>query len=206
MEANVVEVQQRSSFGKGTARKLRREGLIPAIAYSNGDDPVHLGVDPKKLMQMLRRKGRNTLLQLRTNGGGDDLMVMIKEVQRHPVSNTPLHADFLQVDINQPITRAIRLNFVGRPIGLQFGGIADVVRRTIEMSMLPADIPAEVEVDVSKLDVGDSLHIGDVLLPPGCTISEETKKYTILNVSAPKSEASPTEEEEEEEEVAVVAE
>lgn len=199
MESNIIEVRQRSQYGKGVARKLRREGRIPAIAYGFGNDPVHVDVNPKQLMQTLRRKGRNTLMQLKLDSGGEDLMVMIKEIQRHPVTNNPMHADFLQVDVNQPVTREIPLNFVGRPIGLQYGGIADVVRRTVEMSMLPADIPTHVDVDVSKLDVGDSLHVSDVVLPEGCSISEENMKYTILNISTPKTDAKASDEEDEDE-------
>lgn len=198
MESNIIEVRQRTEYGKGMARKLRREGRIPAIAYAGGDAPVHIDLNPKDLLQMLRRKGRNTLMQLKVDTGGDDLMVMIKDIQRHPVTSSPLHADFLQIDVSQPVTREIPLNFVGRPIGMQYGGIADVVRRTIEMSMLPADIPLQVDVDVTKLDLGDALHIGDVELPPGCSISEETEKYTILTISAPKAEAAPSDEEDEE--------
>ncbi len=185
METNTLSVRERSNMGKSYARKLRRSGQAPAIAYIGGNDPIHFELTPGPLLKILRDKGKNTLLTLTFDGGSvEDQTVMLRELQRDPVSRDILHADFALVDVNEPVNVSVKLSYDGRPIGMVQGGVADVIRRDINVRCLPADIPRVIHVDVTGLGLNQALHVGDVALPEGVEFVDDVK-LTLVTITAP---------------------
>ena len=198
MELNVLSVRERTKLGKGVARKLRRAGRAPAVAYAGGKQPIHFELDPSVLMKTLRKHGKNTVLQLQFEGGTHPPQtVMVHDLQRDPITRAVLHADFILIDLDKPVKVRVRLNYEGRPIGIQMGGIADVVRRDLEIECLPHQIPQEIKVDVTNLGLNEVLHISDIELPPGVKAAEDPR-YTLLTISSPVEDEEKSEEEEEE--------
>ncbi len=190
---------KREKFGKEEARRLRKNGKAPAVAYSGGKEPLHFSFDPKELIKTLTKKGRNTLLKLNfEDGENGSFVVMLRELQKDPISRDILHADFMMIEMDKPIRVKVPIKYIGRPIGLQKGGLAEVARRELEIECLPGQIPTEIKIEVSHLDINDVLHVGDVKLPEGVR-STEDPKYTLVTILAPEEESSGEEEESEEE-------
>ena len=166
MEA-VLDAVTRNTKGKNEARRLRAAGKIPATLYGAqkaGDKPApeSVAVDPKPLMRILHSaSGLNTLISLKLQGG--DARVLVKNVQLDPITNHLLHADFYRVNMDRKITVTVPVVLKGESRGVkQDGGVLDFVHREIEVETLPANIPDSIEVDVTDLGIGDSVHVRDV--------------------------------------------
>jgi large subunit ribosomal protein L25 len=164
----VLDAVKRHTKGKNEARRLRAAGKIPATLYGAqkaGDQPApeSVAVDPKPLMRILHSaSGLNTLINLKLAGGGES-RVLVKNVQFDPLSNHPLHADFYRVNMDRRITVTVPVVLKGESRGVkQDGGVLDFVHREIEVETLPANIPDSIEVDVTELGIGDSIHVRDV--------------------------------------------
>jgi large subunit ribosomal protein L25 len=164
----VLDAVKRSTRGKNEARRLRAAGKIPATLYGAqkaGDKPVpeSVAVDPKPFLRILHSaSGLNTLITLKVQGGAD-ARVLVKNVQLDPISNHPLHADFYRVNMDRKILVTVPVVLRGESRGVkQDGGVLDFVHREIEVEVLPANIPDSIEVDVSDLGIGDSIHVRDV--------------------------------------------
>ena len=205
-------VELREEHGKGVARKLRAAGRIPAVCYRRNAEPVPISLDPKELDRLLRNasSGINTLIDLKVTGGGDfdGRQVLVKELQRDPISGAYLHADLYAVDLQQKIHVSVPINLEGTPIGVSLGGgLLDYATREIDVECLPNAIPEEFTIDVSELEVGQSLHVRDIVVPEGVEILNDPE-VTVMSVVAPLAieEEAPAEEEEEGEEGAVDAE
>lgn len=211
MERLVLTAELREGTGKGVARKLRAKGLIPAILYGPRTKPIPLIVSRKELSKALRTEaGGNVLIDLEIKDG--DLptrkVVMLKEVQYDYLGKEILHTDFYEVAMDVMITVEVPIHLVGRPEGAKLGGILDQIRRVVEIQCLPGDIPNSIEVDVSSLKIGDSLHISDIKFEKGKILTDPGE--TIATVLAPiveekkveevAAEAAPAEEEKEEKE------
>jgi large subunit ribosomal protein L25 len=164
----VLDAVKRNTKGKNEARRLRAAGRIPATLYGAqkaGDQPApeSVAVDPKPLMRILHSaSGLNTLINLKLQGGGAS-RVLVKNVQLDPISHHPLHADFYRVNMDRKITVTVPVVLRGESRGVkQDGGVLDFVHREIEVEVLPANIPDKIEVDVTDLGIGDSVHVRDV--------------------------------------------
>lgn len=195
-------VELRESQGKGVARKLRAVGRIPGICYRRNAESISISLDPKRLDRLLRKasSGINTLIDLQVAGGGDfdGRQVLVKEIQRHPISGVYLHADLYAVDLMQTIHVSIPVHFKGSAIGVTLGGgILDHATRELDVECLPNAIPEEFAVDVSALEIGDSIHVRDLVVPAGVEILNDPD-VSIVSVVAPaiSEEAAPAEEEE----------
>jgi large subunit ribosomal protein L25 len=191
---NVLSAETRSGSGKGFNRKLRVAGRIPAVVYGKGRDAQPVTLDPKALDTLLHQSGAglNTLIDLSVAGRTDT--VLVKELQRHPVHGAFLHVDFYRVDLTQKITVSIPIHFVGKAKGVEFGGILDHPLRELEVECLPRAIPEFVEVDVSALEVGDSIHVSDLRLPEGVEVKTEgTLPVASVVLPAAEVEATPVE-------------
>lgn len=198
-------VELREEHGKGVARKLRAAGRIPAVCYRRNAEPVPVSLDPKELDRLLRNasSGINTLIDLKVTGGGDfdGRQVLVKELQRDPISGAYLHADLYAVDLQQKIHVSVPINLEGTPIGVSLGGgLLDYATREIDVECLPNAIPEEFTIDVSELEVGQSLHVRDIVVPEGVEILNDPD-VTVMSVVAPLAieEEAPAEEEEGEE-------
>jgi large subunit ribosomal protein L25 len=185
------------------ARKLRAAGRIPGICYRPNAESVAVSLDPSELDRLIRTasSGINTLIDLKVAGGGDfdGRQVLIKDLQRDPISGAFLHADLYAVDLKQTIHISIPVQLKGTPIGVTLGGgILDHATRELDVECLPDAIPEELAVDVSELEVGDSLHVRDIKVLEGVEILNDPD-VSIVSVVAPAvvEEEAPAEEEEE---------
>jgi large subunit ribosomal protein L25 len=190
---NELSVEVREATGKGVARKLRAAGRIPGICYGHKEtQPISL--DPVALDGLIRRSatGMNTLIDLKVDGGGtfDGKKVLLKEMQRDPVSDAPLHADAHTVDVAVPVRAS------GTATGVTMGGILDQVLREIHLECLPDSIPGEIVTDVTNLELGMAIHVRDLELPEGVKLLSDGD-LSVLSIVAPKAveEEAPAEEE-----------
>jgi large subunit ribosomal protein L25 len=191
---NVLSAEARAATGKGANRKLRVSGRIPAVIYGKGRDSQSVALDPVALEKLLHQSGAglNTLIDLSVAGRTDT--VLVKELQRHPVHGKYLHVDFFQVDLTQKITVSVPIHFTGKARGVEFGGILDHPLRELEVECLPRAIPEFVEVDVSALEIGQSIHVSDLRLPEGVEVkTDPTLPVASVVLPAAEVEAAPVE-------------
>jgi large subunit ribosomal protein L25 len=191
-----LAVEPRTATGKGHARKLRAKGRIPAICYSPGSGATQIQLDPHALDRLLHKSsaGMNTLIDL-SGGGLDGKVVLVKELQRDPVSSSLLHADLFAVDVDKPIEVKVPVRIVGTPTGVTFGGgILDFPLREIEVLCLPRAIPEDLPIEVGNLQVGDSIHVRDIPLPAGIELVSDAD-LSVVSVVLPskEEEAAPVE-------------
>ncbi len=193
MEQRVLEVVLRTVRGKEGARRIRREGKIPAVLYGRKTPTFHLAVKPEELQKILTSGAReNTLIGLKVNGPGSEKVgspvVMLKDLQVHPLSRSYLHADFYAVAMDEKIEVDIPIRLVGKAEGVKTGGIQQQAMREIRVRCLPSEIPEFLEVDVSALQIGDSIHVRDLAPPEKFEIVTD-KNITLASVVPPISEA-----------------
>jgi len=190
--SSLLEAHIRPQAGKGASRKLRAQSLIPAVVYGKHlKEALHISVDPvavRKAVQTPRKL--NTVLTLSLNDGTTHL-VLLKDTQRHPVSDKLLHVDFLSVRENEPVKVHAPIVLVGKPQGVVDGGILSQQRRSLEVWALPASIPEQIEVDVSHLKIAQVLHVNDISMPEGVT-HKSNVNFTIATISAPDADAPTT--------------
>jgi large subunit ribosomal protein L25 len=179
----------RERRGKGGARSTRREGRLPGVLYGQGES-IHLSVDRKEFLKALQdAAGENVIFDV-TLPGKQPLKSIAREIQHDPVSRTAIHVDFQHIDMSAKINVSVAVHVVGDPEGVRnFGGILEHVSRELEVSCLPANIPSHIEIDVSNLMVGDSIHVSD-LTPENYEFLEDPGK-AIAQVAAPTVEREP---------------
>lgn len=187
-QTSTLEAKQREASGKGAARKLRAQKLIPGVVYSRHmKAPLHIAVDPLAVRKAINTPRRfNTLISLKIEGGTDQL-VLVKDFQADPVTRVLLHADFLGVKEDEQVKVNVPVELVGKAEGVVAGGILEQKRRDIEVWALPGSIPERIEVDVTHLKVTQALHSDEIKLPAGLTL-KTTVNYTIAVVTAPDAE------------------
>ncbi len=197
MEQINLAAQVRKTTGNGPARELRREGRIPAILYGPKTDPIMLSVDNKELEQIVKKSSiGSVLLKLEIkNGQTSARSAMVKELQTHPVTGQFLHVDFYEVDLTRKINAMVPVTVTGKSQGVEDGGILQIVRRELEVFCLPTAIPEAIEVDISELEIGDSIHVQEIALPSDVELPEDID-FTVITVLAPKVEVEAVEEEE----------
>lgn len=185
-----LEVELRDPKGKGGARKLRASGRIPGVLYGHGKASTCVSLDPHVLTRLLKTSdaGMNTLIDVTIAGekAGGERVVLVKEFQRDPVRGEPLHVDLYQVDLTSTVEVEIPIHLVGRPRGVELdGGILDHSLRELEIACLPRAIPESIEVDVTDLGIGDTLHVSDLSLPEGVELLSEPG-LSVASVVAPR--------------------
>ncbi|MBL8950803.1 MAG: 50S ribosomal protein L25/general stress protein Ctc [Myxococcaceae bacterium] len=183
----VLEAKAREGSGKGSARKTRAAGQIPAVVYGRHlEKPLSISVDPKAVKAAVQTNKRlNTIISLKLGSGSH--MVLLKDYQQDPVTRELLHADFIDVKENEQVKVKVPLQLVGRAEGQAEGGILTQMRRELEVWALPAAIPEKIDVDVTSLKISHSLHVNDLKLPAGITIKSQVN-YTLAVVTAPEAE------------------
>jgi large subunit ribosomal protein L25 len=195
-----LDSKKRTMTGKGSARKLRSAGRLPVILYGPETSPIMLSLDYKQLQKILRGKSAENIifdLKIDSNGANQSLRVMIKEIQKDPVTRDYLHVDFYEISMEKELEVDIPVYLVNTPIGVSEGGILEHIRRELKISCMPKNLVDKIEIDVSGLAIGQSLHIEDIDLPPGLK-SIEDRDLTIATVGAPTIEEEVEEEIEEE--------
>lgn len=192
MEVGKLTVELREGTGKGVSRKLRRSGKVPGVCYGVGlERPLDITLDPKALSASLDpEKGRNTVIDLTVKGDSAEHRVtaMLWEYQTHPIKRDVLHVDLVAIDPDKEVEVSVPVEFSGRAAGLVDGGQLHIVRRQIPVRCRPADIPVKLTLDVSPLDVGETLHISDIGFPAGVAPAVSTS-LSLVSCQAPKAEA-----------------
>ncbi|MDO5528614.1 MAG: 50S ribosomal protein L25/general stress protein Ctc [Paracoccus sp. (in: a-proteobacteria)] len=178
--------EARTGTGKGAARQARREGKVPGIVYGDGKDPMPVAFNFNELLTKLRA-GRfmSTLWNLKVEGE-DDVRVICRAVQKDVVKDLPSHIDFMRLRRNSKINLYIPVEFTGEDKcpGLRKGGTLVTVRPEVELIVTAGDIPASITVDLEGLNIGDTIHIGDVKLPEGARPTVD-RNFVIANIAAP---------------------
>ncbi|MDX2096050.1 MAG: 50S ribosomal protein L25/general stress protein Ctc [Alphaproteobacteria bacterium] len=179
-----LNAEPRPVAGKGAARAARRAGQVPVVVYGNGKGNVSLNVEARAIANEYFRGGfMNKIVALKS--GGKDIFAIPREVQLNPVSDKIEHADFLAVDDKSVVKVWVPVHFVGteKSVGLKRGGVLNVVAHRVELLAPVASIPAAIEVDVSALEIGSSVHIGNLVLPKGVVPASKRTNLTIASIA-----------------------
>ena len=200
-EVETVPASPRESAGKGSARQARRDGLVPAVIYGNKEEPIVLTLERRVLNKELNNpQFYIQLVDIEIDGTKH--RVLPRDVQFHPVSDAPMHVDFLRFDPNRKITAAVPVAFEGESEspGLKGGGVLNVVRYEVEVLCTADNIPPELILHLAGLEVGDSLHASSISLPEGVEFVISDRDFTIATIAAPTVIVEETTEDEEDEE------
>ena len=199
METIEIPIELRDASDKRAAGRLRRSGNLPGVFYGPKAAAVPLQVNKREILNSISDLGGSHLIRMKsTSSALQGKVALIKEVQVHPVTGQILHLDFYEVDLEQKLTVKVPLHFVGKSEGVVKGGILQPVVREVQVECLPSDIPPSLDVDVTPLDIGDTLHLSTLPMPEGVVAIYDTD-FTLVTVVAP------TVEEAKPEEVAAVA-
>lgn len=199
MEFIKLKADTREKTGKGPGRTLRRNGQIPAVLYGPKMETTMISVLTNELQKVCQdSKTPQVFVNLSVDQASDHRYAMLKELQTDPLSGNYLHADFYEVDMEKKISVMVPIVATGKSIGVENGGILQTVRHELEVSCHPVDVPENIEIDVSSLDMGDSVHIEDVNVSDKLELLYDVN-FTVLACVAPKGMTLAGEEEEEEE-------
>jgi len=177
---------ERTGTGKGAARQARRDGMVPGIVFGGDTDPTPINLPFNKLLKMLRAgRFKSTLFNMKIEGH-EDVRVICRDVQRHIVKDLPTHVDFMRLKRATKINLFIPVEVVGEDVspGLKKGGVLTLVRPEVELIVTAGDIPNNITIDVSEVEIGDSVTISSVKLPSGSKATIE-RDFVIANISAP---------------------
>jgi large subunit ribosomal protein L25 len=176
----------RDNGGKGVARSLRSTGRIPAVIYGHGRDPQPLSIDTRELEKLLSHiSAENTVIDLNVDGRSS--RTLIREIQRHPFKRQILHVDFQELVAGEKVIVRVPVILMGVPAGVRMdGGVLDQTLRELEVEVDPANIPNHIEVDVTELHIGSSVHVSDITLPEGVEVVGD-EDASVCVVSAPRA-------------------
>ena len=198
MEIFDLKTTRRNTFGKNSARALRRQDLIPAVLYGPKRESMPLTMSPFDLDKIYKTTGSERVLLnlVIENGDIQNATVIVKEVQATPVTGQYLHIDFYEISLDEEIVVNVPIELVGKSKGVERGGFLQVVRHELAISCLPTDMPDKIEVDVGRLDIGDSIHIGDIDLVGTKIRLLADSGLTVVTLAAPTVEEEKVPEEE----------
>ncbi|RNJ62949.1 MAG: 50S ribosomal protein L25/general stress protein Ctc [Porphyrobacter sp. IPPAS B-1204] len=185
-EALNLPAEARERAGKGASRAIRREGRTPAVIYGGKEEPTMIHVEQKELVRLLNTGHfMNSIVNIEI--GGKTIRTLPKDVAFHPVTDRPLHVDFLRMTGDSMVEVQVPVVFVNEDAspGLKKGGVLNIVRHELELLCPNADIPDEIEIDVTGKDVGDAIHISEVTLPKGLKSVITDRDFTIATLVAP---------------------
>ncbi len=180
-------VEARETTGKGAARRLRQRGLVPGVVYGGGRGATPIAFEVAKFERLLAtsHSGVNTLIDLTGGSAASGRTVIAKELQREAVRGRITHVDFYEIDLKTKIEVEVPIHLTGTPLGVVNGGVLDQQLREIEIMCLPNAIPDSIEVDVSGMDLGSTLHVADLVIPAGVDVKSESD-LTVATVLIPR--------------------
>lgn len=181
-----LPAEARDRVGKGASRALRRDGRVPAVVYGGNEEPLSVHVEEKELVrQLMTGHFFNSIVEIEVNGA--TVRTLPKDVAFHPVNDRPLHADFLRLSADAKVHVEVPVLFINEAAspGLKKGGVLNIVRHELELVCEPSLIPDDIEIDVTGLEVGASIHISHVKLPAGVTPAITDRDFTIATIVAP---------------------
>ncbi len=187
MEIIKIQAQSRQGHGKGPAKRLRREGLIPAVAYSKGQPAESLSVAPKSIELALKSThGKNAVIELDVEGK-KQMTVMLREHTYHPLTRELFHADFVHVKLGEPVDVVVPLTTSGKAAGITAGGTLRIVYRTLPIRCAPEAIPVKIDHDITALGLNEAVKASALKLPAGVTV-RLADDQTVINIVAPEKE------------------
>ncbi len=181
-----LAAEPRERAGKGAARATRRAGRVPAVIYGNKETPVMISIDPIDLMHQLRGGGFfSSVYEIEAEGAKH--RVLPRDLQVHPVTDQPIHVDFMRFSKTTRLVVEVPVHFIGEEEcpGLRQGGVLNVVRHEIEMRASPDSIPEFIEVNLAGFEIGDSVHISTVKLPDDIELTITDRDFTVATIAAP---------------------
>ena len=198
----ILKAEERARTGSGVLKQMRREGYIPSVVYGGGSDVKNVKVHAKTFRDMLNHAASDSILVTLDLDNSDTQLAFLQDVQHNALSGEILHVDFLAVNQDTSITANIPLELAGEPEGVSLGGQLEQMLHSLEISCLPKDLPENIEADVSALDIGDSINIGDVAFPEGVvpTLGEDVVVALVAKARTAESEEEEVEGTEEAEE------
>ncbi|WP_462267582.1 50S ribosomal protein L25/general stress protein Ctc [Desulfobacter sp.] len=204
MELIELSVAKREATGKGAARRLRADKAIPGIVYGAKKEPVKVSIDVTAFDKVIRENGTTGLFFNLDIKGDTGRSVMLKDFQMDPFSLHYMHIDFHEIDMDETVSVVVPIETEGESVGVKEGGMLQIIRRDLEVICKPKDTPESVKLDISKLDVGDGIHVADIDLGSEIEIPFDTN-FTVVTIVPPES-ISDEEELEEDAEIGEVAE
>ena len=194
MEQVTLRADARTERGTRPAKRLRREGLVPAIVYGRDFDATSVAVNYRELRAALTTEaGLNALINLEM--GGKKVLTVARELQRHPVRGDIIHLDLVRISLTEAIQADVNIDYIGTPIGvIRDLGIVETIRTSVLVEALPTDVPSSIELEIGHLEIGDSLNVSDLTAGEGVTIVEDLD-HTLVTVQAPRIEEEPVVEE-----------
>lgn len=197
-----VNATSRSVFGKGASRRLRRDNLVPAIVYGDGKDPEAIQLKHNEVIKHLESEAFYSQLLSLSVDGAEPVRSLLKDVQRHPYKQQILHMDFVRVTAGAELQVDVPLHFTNEDVcvGAKAGGIIIHNDNEVTVACRPRDIPEAIEVDMSELNIGDSVHLSNLIMPEGVRLVDlheagDDHDRQVAAVNAPRTEAEPTEDE-----------
>lgn len=194
MSKQVLTVELREETGKGICRRLRRAGRIPAVVYGKGMEAVSISLDQKQLSEAIAGEGgRNHILTLTGGGSLEGQSVIVVDLLQDPIKRTPRHVDLHKINLSDKVKVHVPVRLVGTAAGVKAGGMVDFPMHELEVECLPVHIPEHINVDVTELTIGHSIHLGEVAAPVGIAILGDPKApvVSILGRKAAEEEAAP---------------
>jgi large subunit ribosomal protein L25 len=187
MEQVSLRARTGRQTGSRASRRLRRQGQVPAVVYGRELEPIHIAVDERELYGVLHTDfGVNALINLEIEGA-DDILTLARVIERHPFRPEYRHIDFVKVSLTEKVTAEISVHFEGEPVGVEEGGVFSPARTTVVIEALVTDIPGYVELDVSAVEIGESLRISDLPAVEGVEYLEDPEAV-VMSVTLPAAE------------------
>ena len=185
-DITVISANQRNRVGKGSARAARRAGMVPAVIYGNKKAALGIELEARVIRKIIHEPGIFSRL-LKISVGGEEITVLTRDIQFHPVSDEALHFDFLRVSEKSTISVAIGVEFINEDKcpGLRIGGNLNVVRHEVELNCPANNIPEKITIDLEGVKVGDSIHISAIELPEGVTPTITDRDFTVATLQSP---------------------
>lgn len=199
----VLAAKERGETGKGAASRLRRAGFLPAVVYGKALGNLPVQVETKEVEKILARAGEKSLIRLRIQDGqAREYSTLIREIQRHPVKRDLVHIDFYQISLEEDLVTEVPVLLEGEPPGVKAGGVLQHSARTVEVECRPADLPAELILDISSLGLGEVARVADLPVPPGVRVRTDPDMVLasivvprgVTGEEAPPAEGGPAEE------------
>ena len=198
MEVTDLAAQVRKEHKKGPSRRLRDKGFVPAVFYGRSAENILLAVKNEELIKLHKDKKDHAFIKLMIDDGGNKMekLSLIKELQLQPLTGKLYHVDFYEVDEKRKITMDVSLRFIGKAVGVDMGGELQHIKREVKISCLPLDLPDHIDVDVTSLDIGDSIKIRDLKVAEGITLLDrpDTSVAAVATVRVSKTEEAAKEE------------
>jgi large subunit ribosomal protein L25 len=194
MEATELKAFTRKETGKGPARRFRMKGSIPAVFYGRGEEAIPLTVNADELLKVIRAKKENIFIKLMIEGEKQlEKLSLIKELQIEPVSRRFYHVDFYEIRMDHKLTLDVPIHFAGIPVGVTNGGELQHLKRDLKICCLPSVLPDFIEIDVSGLEIGDSIKVQDIPVPEGIAVLDPgdvgVAMVAMVKVTVPQAEA-----------------